>query len=51
MFFKYILSKIFKFQTFLRLCQQYKNCSIESGVLKFVTIALFWRLRHVTSKD
>ena len=48
---KYILSKTFKFQTFLRLCKQFLNYSIESGVLKFVTLALFWRLRRVTSKD
>ena len=41
MLLKYILSKIIKFQTFLRLCKQFLNYSIESGVLKFVTLALF----------
>ena len=38
---KYILSKTFKFLTFLRLCKQFLNYSIERGVLKFVTLALF----------
>ena len=45
MIFKYILSKSFKFLTSLRLCKQCQNCSIWSGVLKFVTLALCLRNR------
>ena len=35
------MSKIFKFQIFIRLCKQSKNCSIESGVLNLSHLRIF----------